>query len=262
MKFIDKFLIPWLTALVFVFGTPLCFSLDGKDVEQAVGISQKLGDRVDGSLVLTDEFGHKFSIGELLATGRPLILFPVYYSCPRLCGLALTGAAQLFRELKLVAGSDYSIVTVSFKYKESSELAHLRGEEYRKQAGLLPGSWIFSTGGEKEIQNLMQQVGFKYREENGEYAHSSALIVITPAGQVSKYFSDIKFSPMDVKLALVEASEGKIGTLVDHLMLFCYRFDPLKGRYTLAAWNFARIGTAMFLLAFVWIVIYFVKNKA
>lgn len=240
----------------------VCYGLDGGKVEQAVGINQRLGDAVDGSIELTDEAGKAFTFGDKLESGKPLILLPVYYSCPRLCGLALAGAAQLFKELGLKGGEDYSVLAVSFKHTESSELAHSRGEEYRTMAGLSPGSWAFSTGSEQQIGRLMDQVGFRYREEGGEYAHSSALIIITPGGRVSKYFSDIKFSPKDVRLALVEASAGKIGTLVDHLMLFCYRFDPLKGRYTIAAWNFARVGIALFLFIFVWSVVYFVKKKA
>jgi protein SCO1/2 len=240
----------------------VCYGLDGGKVEQAVGINQRLGDTVDGSIELTDEMGRTFTIGDKLKVGKPLVLLPVYYSCPRLCGLALAGAAQLFKELGLKGGEDYSALAVSFKHAESSDLAHSRGQEYRKLAGLTPSSWGFSTGGEQQIGRLMEQVGFRYREEGGEYAHSSALIVITPDGRVSKYFSDIEFSPKDVRLALVEASAGKIGTLVDHLMLFCYRFDPLKGRYTIAAWNFARIGIALFLITFVWLVVYFVKKKA
>jgi len=206
----------------------VCYGLDGGKVEQAVGINQRLGDIVDGAIELTDESGRTFAIGDRLESGKPLIILPVYYSCPRLCGFALAGAAQLFRELGLKAGEDYSALAVSFKPNESSDLAHSRGEEYRRLAGLSPHSWVFSTGREQQIGRLMDQVGFKYREEGGEYAHSSALIIITPGGRVSKYFSDIKFSPMDVRLALVEASPGKIGTLVDHLMLFCYRFDPLR----------------------------------
>ncbi len=250
-----------LVLMLFNVGM-VSYGLDGDKVEQAVGINQRLGESIDVSIELTDESGRTFAIGDRLDIDKPLVLLPVYYSCPRLCGLALAGAAQMFKELGLKAGEDYSALTVSFKHMESTDLAHSRGEEYRRLAGLSPESWAFSTGGEEQIRRLMEQVGFRYREEGGEYAHSSALIIITPGGKVSKYFSDIKFSPMDVKLALVEASAGKIGTLVDHLMLFCYRFDPLKGRYTLAAWNFARVGIALFLFTFVWLVIYFVKKKA
>jgi protein SCO1/2 len=257
-----RYLIFFPLALILLVGGAVSYGLDGGKVEQAVGINQRLGEHVDGSIELTDEYGTKFAVADRLAEGKPLVLVPVYYSCPRLCGLALAGAAQLFKELGLKAGEDYSALTVSFKHSELSAIAHSRGEEFREMAGLSPGSWMFATGGEDQIERLMGQVGFKYREEGGEYAHSSALIIITPGGQVSKYFSDIKFSPRDVKLALVEASAGKIGTLVDHLMLFCYRFDPLKGRYTLAAWNFARVGTTLFLFTCVSIVIYFVKKKA
>ena len=252
----------FILLVAVLFNSAVCYGLDGGKVEQAVGINQRLGDSVDVSIELTDESGGTFSIGDKLQSGKPLVLLPVYYSCPRLCGLALAGAAELFKELGLKGGEDYSAVAVSFKHSESSDLAHSRGEEYRRLAGLSPQSWTFSTGGEDQIRRLMEQVGFKYREEGGEYAHSSALIIITPGGRVSKYFSDIKFSPKDVRLALVEASAGKIGTLVDHLMLFCYRFDPLKGRYTIAAWNFARIGITLFLFTFVWSVVYFVKKKA
>jgi protein SCO1/2 len=249
-------------ALIF-FYLPL-FALDGNKVEKEVGLNEKLGGVVDRSLSFSDEFGKSLTIGELLIKdNRPLVLIPVYYSCPRLCGLVLSGVAQLIKDMSLTAGKEYAVLTLSFKSNESSELAHKRGKEFRALAGVdNPDNWIFATGKEEEIHKLMQQVGFKYRQEGGDYAHSAALILITPDGRVSKYFSDINFSSNDVRLALVEASEGNIGSLVDHLMLFCYRFDPLKGRYTFAAWNFARIGTVIFLLAFVWIVIFFIKKGA
>jgi protein SCO1 len=260
-----------LTLARFTLLTYLCFlpfslsfAIDGADVTGEAKILSRLGKSVDLSLSLTDEFGKEFAIKDVMKPGRPLVILPVYYSCPRLCGLTLSGASKLINELPLKTNEDYSLLAVSFNPLETAADAHQRGEQYRKKAGgVKPKDWVFSVGKEHVVKALMDQVGFQYfKDGDKDFAHSAALIIVTPKGKVSQYFSDILYPVGDVRLALVEAAEERIGSFVDHLMLFCYRFDPLKGRYTIVAWNFARFGSLLFVGIFVSIVIYFVRKKA
>ncbi len=187
---------------------------------------------------------------------RPVILTLNYYECPMLCTLELNGLVAALRTMSLEPERDFRIVTVSINPKETPELAARKKTQYVKQygrAGAAAG-WHFLTGDEPEIQALAKAVGFRYAfdAESGQYAHAAGIAVATPDGRLSRYFYGIEFGPRDLRLGLVESSQGKIGTLADQILLFCYHYDPATGRYAAAALKMMRLAgiATIILLAF------------
>ncbi len=225
-----------------------------KPGEQLPDLSLKteLGAPVDLSLTFTDSTGEKAALSDFVLSGKPNIIVPAYYNCPRLCGLLLSGMVDLFNELELKIGKDFNVLTVSFNPKEGSELAAKRKSQYleklRSHQDAAASGWHFLSGSKENIDLLMQQIGFPFLEDKGEYAHTAAFMILTPDGRISQYFGNIKFRAFDTKLALVEASDGGIGSALDHVLLFCFRFDPLKGKYTWAAFGVMRTGGVLTLL--------------
>ena len=219
----------------------------GEDL-QKVGLTTELGDQVDLSLTFQDSTGKTVTLQDFVQEGRPLILVPAYYNCPRLCGLLLSGVVDLLNRLKLTIGKDYQVVTVSFDTSEKPQLAAKRHKTYTDRftgEGDAATGWRFLVGDKENVHPLMNQIGFHFKPDEGEFAHTAAIMLLTPDGKISQYFSDVTFPAWDVRLALVEASEGAIGSAIDHVYLFCFRFDPTKGRYTWAAFNVARAGAGI-----------------
>lgn len=211
---------------------------------QEAGIHPVLGTKLDAGLQFSDSSGKVVTLADVFSRERPIILVPVYYDCPRLCGLLLDGVVKLLKRLTLSLGRDFELVTVSFDPTESTDLAARRKSEYFSRAKISEEQkeyWHFWTGSKESIDPLMQGLGFKFFEDQGEFAHSAAIFIITPDGGLSQAFVNVEFSPLDVRLALVEASEGKIGTPLDHIMLFCFRFDPTRGKYTWAVLSLLKI---------------------
>lgn len=238
------------TVMLYLVTPSVAIERPGEELED-VGLSTTLGDKVDLSLEFTDSNGKTFPLSDLTASGKPILLLPVYYTCPRLCGLTLNGLVKGLNELTLELGDDYEMATVSFNSDDTPERADKRAKEFRakfKTPELAESGWHFLVGEEKNVSELMQQIGFKYKSDKSEFSHTTALMVLTPTGEISQYFSGISFPGWDLRLALVEASKGSIGTAIDHALLFCFRFDPTKGKYTWAAFNVMRAGAILTLL--------------
>lgn len=251
--------------LLFLLAWPLnLLAIESLNLEGKLGLASLLGAEVDLSLILQDESGQEFALSEFFSDDLPVVVVPVYYDCPRLCGLTLNGVVELISGMSLEVGKDYKLLAVSFDASESPSLAHRRGVEYRRKLGNLnPSAWRFAVGSDASVAALMNQLGFKYlKDRSGEFAHGAAIMVLTPSGKISQFFSGIEFPAWDVKLSLVEASAGKIGSMIDQVFLFCFHFDPFKGRYTWAAWNFARFGSLLCLIALFATVVYYVRKKA
>jgi len=221
-----------------------------------VGIFTELGNKVDKSLNFLDSQGKSVNLGEIIKGDKPIIIVPAYYHCPRLCGLVLGGVQKLLVGLTLRLGEDFRIVTVSFDPEETPQSAAEKALEYRKGLpDITKGdAWSFLVGKEESVRPLMDQIGFRYKKDGSEFAHSAAIMILTPDGEISQYFTGIDFSPFDVKLSLIEASKGRVGSPLDHVFLFCFRFDETKGRYTWAVFNLMRLGaiaTLVFLVALI-----------
>ena len=219
---------------------------------EGIGIDQRLNEQVPLDLRFTDENGKDVKLGEYFGT-RPVILSLVYYQCPMLCTLVLRELSQTLQSVALNAGKDFQIVTVSINPKENSKDATEKKNLYLSMRGnrVPPEAWHFLTGTEDSIKSLADSVGFHYKFDptSGQYAHSSGIMIATPDGHLSRYMLGVDYPPRDLRLSLVEASAGKIGSPVDQLLLFCYHYDPLTGKYGVAIMNATRAaGVATVLL--------------
>lgn len=233
-----------------------------------VGIDEKLGDKVDFSWTFKDESGKEVTLGSYFDGKHPVIISPVYFSCPGLCNLHLNGLTDALKlmEKDWGVGGKYQVVSLSFDSKETPDLAATKKKLYMKlyDRADAEAGWHFLTGDEETIQKATQALGFKFKwdEKAKEWAHASAAIVITPDGKISRYLPGITFNPQDVKLALNEATAGKIGTFVEHLVLYCFKYDPQQSKYTLAAFNVMQIGGGITVLIMgLWLLPFYIRSK-
>ena len=223
-------------------------------VAQDLKVVQKLGDKLDLSRVFTDQRGDTKQLKEILDPEKPTIVVPAYYNCPRLCSLVLNGVRDISMELGLTLRSDYRIVTISFDPKETHELAASKYSNYMKSMALsgdlaLDHGWDFLVGEPDQVSGIMNKIGYPYRSDGKkDFSHGAAIVIISPDGVISRYLFGIEFKEKDLRLALVEASDGQIGSVVDQVMLFCFRFDPTKGKYTPQVFAFMKIFGAITLL--------------
>ena len=218
-------------------------------------IAERLGDQVPLDVTLTTHTGEQTTIGELLESDKPAIITPIYFRCPQLCSLTLNGLLTALEDLELTAGEDFQILTFSFNPDEGPELATVKRQAYLsvyKRDAADEGGWQFLTGRRDQIERLCEGVGFEYThdEQTGEYVHPPAVIFVTSDGRISRYMSDVMFAPRDVRLALIEASEGTIGSPMERFALrLCYQYDPDTNSYVASAWKIMRLGGAITVLA-------------
>lgn len=214
------------------------------DVLEKIGIDQKLNAQVPLDAVFRAEDGREVRLGEYFGK-RPVVLSLVYYECPMLCTQVLNGAVAAFKVLNFDIGDDYDVVTLSFNPKETPQMASAKKETYLNKYGRPEGGkgWHFLTGEQPAIDALASSVGFRYvfDQASQQYVHASALMVLTPDGRVSKYFYGIDYPPKDLRLGLIEASGGKIGTPVDQVLLYCFHYDPHSGKYSMVVMNVLRL---------------------
>jgi protein SCO1/2 len=216
-----------------------------------VRVDQRLGETVDKDAVFRDESGQNVRLGSYFGE-RPVILALVYNRCPMLCNQVLSGLVASLKVVTLEPGSDFEVVVVSFDPEEAPELARAQKAKVLERYGRDGAARAvhFLTGDEKPIRELADAVGFRYEydEKLGQYAHPSAIMVLTPGGEVSRYFFGSEFSPRDLRWGLVEASQGKVGDVSDDLLLLCYRYDPVHGTYSATALGAIRVGGALVML--------------
>ena len=223
----------------------------GADVKPAllkeIGIDQRLNQPLPLELAFRDEAGRAVRLGDAFGR-RPVILALVYYNCPMLCTQVLNGLVASLNVMSLSAGSDFDVLAVSFDPRETPEMARAKKEAYltRYKHPAAASGWHFWTGREPEIRALAKAAGFRYRydPELDQFAHASAIFVATPEGRLARYFYGIEYAPRDLRLSLVEASAGKIGTPVDQILLYCFHYDPSSGKYGAAIVNIVRLAGA------------------
>jgi protein SCO1 len=214
------------------------------DVLRDVGIDQRLDNQVPLDLAFRDESGATVHLGDYF-DGQPVILVLAYYRCPMLCTQVLNGLVDSLRGMDFEIGKQFRVVTVSFDPREGPDIAARKKENYASvygRAGAESG-WHFLTGGEDSIAKLTKAVGFRYAFDSAlnQFAHASGIMVLTPQGRLSHYFLGINFPSRDIRLSLVEASHGQIGSPVDRLLLLCYHYDPVTGKYSAATMTFVRL---------------------
>lgn len=223
-----------------------------------VGVEERLNEQVPLDLSFVDETGKAVRLGDYFQRGKPVLLNLGYFECPMLCGLIWQGLTESLSQLKWTPGGEFDIVTVSFDPTEGAKLAQLKKKNLVKALGR-PGAdagWHVLTGDEASIRRLTEAVGFRYRwvESQQQFAHPAVLIVLTPEGKVSRYVNGINPDPGTVRLALLEASDGKIGGPIDWFVHQCFVYDPASGSYTLAAINLMRLGGAVTLVVLVLVI--------
>ena len=216
------------------------------DVLEEVGVTEHLNAKLPLDLEFRDEEGNWVELGSFFDGKRPVILTLNYYRCPMLCGLMLNGLVDGFEEMQWTPGEEFEVVTISINPLETPELAEAKKQNYLKRLDRPAAArgWHFMTGRELEINRLAETVGFRftYDPESQTYAHAAVLFVCTPDGRVSRYLYGIEFPAKRLKLALLEAAEGTVGSALDQLILYCYHYDPTTRRYSPVAMNIMRLG--------------------
>lgn len=216
-----------------------------------VSIEQKLNNQLPLDAQFRDERGQDVRLGQYFGK-RPVVLALVYYDCAMLCTQILNGLVSAAKVMTFKPGSEYEIVAISFDARETPKMAADKKALYVKEYGHpeTANSWHFLTGGPDSIKRVTEAVGFRYKWDvyTAQFAHASAIYLLTPGGKLSKYFYGVEYSPKDMRLALVEASENKIGNPVDQILLFCYHFDPTTAKYTPLAMGMVRVAGGATLL--------------
>jgi protein SCO1 len=216
-----------------------------------VGIEQHLDAQVPPDLAFRDETGKTVKLGDYFGR-KPIILDLAYYNCTMLCGEVLLGLTGAMKMVSFNLGEEYDVITVSFNPNETPDLAAAKKKDYVQRYGR-PGAkqgWHFLTGQPDAINALTKAVGFQYQYDPkiNQYAHATAIMVLTPQGKISRYFYGVDFPPKDLRLGLVEASQNKIGSPVDAILLYCYHYDPATGKYGAIVTNILQLGAGITIL--------------
>lgn len=221
-------------------------------LDKEVGIFTQLGTKVDLNREFTDVNGVAKRLGAFAVPGKPILIAPVYYKCPRLCGLLLNGVYDLLNELHLQPSKDFTVLVVGFDPSETPQDARKVMDKFNSRLEGEAKSGVegihYLVGSPESVKALMTELGFKFMRDGEDFAHSAAVMILTSAGDISQYFTGIMFPPWDVRLSLIEASKGGIGSAMDHFLLYCFRFDSLKGRYTWAVVGLIRVGGVLTLV--------------
>ena len=223
-----------------------------------VGITEKLGDSIDLTVPVTFDDGTTAPISKAFEGDLPVVFSLVYYSCPSLCNHLLNGLMTSFKQIGLTAGKDFKVVMLSMDHRESSDVASLKKDSYLEEYGKkgVEKGWYFLTASEKNIKKISDPVGFKFKwdDEQKEYAHAAAAIMLTSNRKISRYMHGVGFEPSTLKMSIVEAGKGQVGTVLDQLVSYCFKFNPKLNKYTMQAYNTMQIGgviTIILLLIFI-----------
>jgi protein SCO1 len=218
-----------------------------------IGIDQRLHQKVPLDLEFVDETGRTVKLGDYMGK-RPVLLALVYYECPMLCTQVLNGVTGALKVLNFDVGKEFDVVAVSINPREGPGLAAGKKQAYLERYGRphTADGWHFLTGREENIRALATAVGFRYEydEEIKQYAHGAGIELLTPKGVIARYFYGIEYSPRDLRFGIIEASEEKIGSPIDSVLLACYHYDPATGKYGAAAIKMVRIGAVATMIAF------------
>jgi protein SCO1 len=257
-----------LASLVLaLWAAPLSARAQGNErptILRDIGFDQKLGDRIPLDTTFRDETGKAVRLGDYFG-GKPVVMNLVYFDCPMLCIVTLSGMASALKELSWDAGNEFEVVTISFDPKEGPEQAAAKKkhfmERYKRPAA--EKGWHFLTGDIGAIHRITQAVGFRYvwDQASRQFAHPAGTVVLTPEGRIARYLFGVEYAPRDLRLALVEAGGGKIGTPIDAVFLACYRYDATTGRYSAAIMRIVRFFGLLTVLAIVAFVVLHLRRE-
>jgi protein SCO1/2 len=211
-----------------------------------VGITEKLGTQINLATEFTDEEGRKVRIGDFFTSKKPVLLSFAYYECPMLCGVVLNAMVDGVKEMTWTPGNQFTMVNVSIDSREKPELAKAKKKNLVEALGKpeAAAGWHFLTGQESQINALASELGFGYRwdENEKQFAHGAGIFVLTPEGKLSRVLYGIQYRASDLRLALLEASNGKIGSIIDRILLFCYSYNPQLRRYSVTLMRVMQLG--------------------
>jgi protein SCO1/2 len=212
---------------------------------KSVTFAQKLGSELPLDATFRDETGREVALGDYFGE-KPVVLAFVYYQCPMLCPQILNGIASSLKAVRFTPGEEFDVVLISFDPRDRFETANAKKQAHLQHWSIQDQAdgWHFLTGEEPMIRQVTQAAGFSYTwdEPTQQFAHVSGVLTATPDGRLSRYFYGVEFSPKDLRLALAESGQGRIGSLVEELLLYCYHYDPSTGRYGAVVMNLVRLG--------------------
>lgn len=216
---------------------------------QRLDVNEHVGQTIPLDVRLVDDLGQNRVVGDYFKSGKPVIMVMAYYTCPMLCTLVLNGLGEAMRTMSLQAPRDFTVVTVSIDPRDTAALAAAKKKNYIANVGRdgLESGWWFSVTEATESRRLADALGFNYfwDEPNKQYAHPAVLMVLTPDAKISRYLYGIEFKTNDVKMSLLEAAAGKVGTTLDRILLYCYHYDPDKKGYVVLAGQIMKLGGAI-----------------
>jgi protein SCO1/2 len=236
-------------------------------VLKAVGYDQRIGEKVPLDVPWRDEHGREVKLGDYLggAGHRPAVLVMAYYHCPMLCDLVLQGVETGLKPLSLDPGRDFDVIVAGIDPAEKPEQAAKKKQEILERYAR-PGTengWHFLTGPQDSITRLTQAVGFRYvyDPERNQFAHAAGMVILTPEGRVSRYLLGVEFPARDIRLGLVESGNGKLGTVVDQVLLYCFHYDPLVGRYSAVTLKIVRLSAVVTVAGLALLVLFLRRRK-
>lgn len=227
---------------------------DGK-----VGVTEHLNDYIPKDVTLVNQYGDTVNIMELV--DKPTILNFVYYRCPGICSPLMNGIAEFVDKLDMKIGEDYRILTISFDHREGTELAQRKHVNYMKmiEKDIPEDGWTFYTADSADIYKLTNATGFKFMRTGEDFAHSATLIMLSPKGKITRYLHGTYFLPFEVKMSIVEASQGKVGSTINRVLQYCYSYDPTGQKYVL---NITKItGSFIMIVAVIIFLVLIIKPK-
>ena len=217
-----------------------------------ITFQQRLNEQLPLDAMFTDETGRTVALGDYFGS-KPVVLAFVYYQCPMLCSQTMNGISSALKVVPFTPGEDFEVVLVSFDPRDTPEAANAKKRAHMQHWSVenTAGGWHFLTSDEETIRRVTAAAGFTYKwdERSGQFAHVSGILTVTPDGRLSRYFYGVEYSPKELRLALVESGEGRIGSAIDELLLYCFHYDPESGRYGLMVMNLVRLGGVMTVLA-------------
>ncbi len=221
---------------------------------KGIDVIEHLGKKIPLDLYFTNDSGQRVQLGQYFNHGKPVIMVLAYYTCPMLCTLVLNNIAQDITHLPFTPGKEYQILTLSIDPRDTPDIASAKKKNLLNSINKpeYADGWTLFTSEESQIKPLAESLGFQYYfdSKTSQYAHPTVIFILMPDGEISRYLYGVDFNPRDLRVALLEAADGKIGTTIDRIILYCYHYDPLAKGYVLFATNIMKLGGLITLIIF------------